>query len=205
MVLIRIVTFFILPQNEVSRGSMHSQEPSNCQCAHHRRLHKASNEKSEDDPKTKPHPAERYFHRSRATLSLLSFSSWLTSSTPAAMRSSLASRHLLTFHAIAATAAYRTALTSCSATIASQILARPPVPAGHSLRWSGPLELRLPTQDPRNMRELANNTADNVAENHSASRGGLTRASTCRCSEGIVLKKHRPGTIRGWMTWALDV
>jgi len=49
-------------------------------------------------------PAERYFHLSLASLSLLVFSSSLSISIPCAILSSRVSTNSLTFHAIAATA-----------------------------------------------------------------------------------------------------
>jgi hypothetical protein len=85
---------------------------------------------------------------------------------------------------------------NCSATITSQMLSFPPVPDGHSLRCNEPLEWLL-THDPRNSIELTKCVIERVAENHSARRGGLTRARTCRCNEGIALKNARPGIRMG--------
>lgn len=113
-------------------------------------------------------PAERYFHLSLASLSLLCFSSSFTISRPWAILSSLALRDPFTLHAMAAWAAYSTALTNCSATMTSQMSSFPPVPEGHSFRCSEPLEL-LPTQDPRKRIELTKCMTDKMTENQTAS------------------------------------
>lgn len=44
---------------------------------------------------------------------------------------------------------------------------------------------------------LQKNIAAKMLENHSARMGGLARASMCRCSDGMALKKARPGRMSG--------